>query len=109
MNDAYKAEQKRRNSAMRGMLHLVDFRKPIRDYVRRKLMESVLGSLENQPEPCGFALVVWDDRGCCTVSYDALNGPITTRMVPEHVKTAIQGQITASDTAWRYQLEGDER
>ena len=88
-------------------LHLVDFRKPVRDYVRRTLMKAVLGSLRGQPDPVGFALVVWDDRGCCTVSYDAVNGPITTRMVPEHVKAAIQGQIVASDTAWRYQLDED--
>jgi len=86
-------------------LHLVDFRKPIRDYVRRTLMKAVLQTLRNQPEPTGFALVVWDDKGCCTVSYDAMNGPITPRMVPEHVKTAIQGQIIASDTGWRFGLD----
>lgn len=43
------------------------------------------------------------------MSYDALNGPVPTRMVPEHVKAAVQGQIIASDTAWRYQLDENER
>lgn len=39
-------------------LYLVDFRKPVRDYVRRTLMEAVLGLLQGQPDPVGFALVV---------------------------------------------------
>lgn len=90
-------------------LHLVDFKKPLRDYARRILLKAVLGTLESQPDMRGFALVAWDDRGVCTVSFDAVNGPISPRMVPEHVKNAILGQLQAGDVAWRYQLDDRER
>lgn len=93
---------------MRGVLCLVDFRKRMRDRVRFAFMRAVLGSLQNQPNMAGFALVVWDERGCSTVSYDACEGAVSLRMVPEHVKAAIHGQIIASDTGWRYKLDDEQ-
>lgn len=92
-------------SGWKGMtsIRLVDFRKPVRNYVRRILLHAAMKAIEDG-DAVGFALVSWDDRGCCTISFDATNGPIVPRMVPEHVKNAIQGQIQAGDVAWRYQL-----
>jgi hypothetical protein len=57
----------------------------------------------------GFALVSWDKSGCSTISYETKYGAIRRRMLPEHVKAAIQGYIFGNDIGYRYKLDEDNK
>lgn len=86
------------------MLKIFDFRKRMRDYVRRRLLLSVQYAMADD-DIRGFALVHWDDKGRSTISWDCQYGPIRKRQIPEHVKHAIWGQIVADDTMYAVGLE----
>jgi hypothetical protein len=89
-------------------MNVVDIATPIRRFVRRALLRAVHAAIEDGTMH-GFALVSWDKTGCSTISYETKYGVIRRRMLPEHVKAAIQGYILTDDVGYHYKLgDNDE-